>query len=62
MTIIATPDFWKLHKGKPETLDVGSVEIVASTWDKKNKKGKVRALEVLSEKSVRLGTSESRLQ
>ena len=62
MTITATPDFWKFFKGKPETLDVGSISTVETTWDKKNKKGEVRALEVLSEDSVVLGSAQTKFK
>lgn len=60
MTIKSTPDFWKLRKGKPETLDVGSIGTVETTWDKKNKKGEVRLLRVLSEDSIELGSAQTK--
>lgn len=62
MTIKSTPDFWKLRKGKPETLRVGSIETVRTTWDKKNKKGTVRVIEVLSEDSVVLGSAQTKFK
>ena len=62
MTIKATPDFWKLRKGKPETLDVDSISTVKTTWDKKNKKGEVRVLRVLSQDSIELGSAQTKFK
>ncbi len=60
MTISATPDFWKLFKGKKEVLGVGSVSTVRSTWSAKNKIGTVQVLKVLAEDSIQLGNGETK--